>query len=78
MGDSTWFKSSRSADTGNCVEATWSQSSHCDSGSCVETAQLPGGMRLRDSKNPNGLELSFTHDSWMSFINGVKDGQFNL
>lgn len=58
-----WRKSARSGGQG---------------GACVEVAELPdGGAAVRDSKNPNGPQLVFTHAEWQAFIGGVKDGEFD-
>ncbi|WP_326644455.1 DUF397 domain-containing protein [Streptosporangium sp. NBC_01755] len=45
---------------------------------CVEVANLPsGGQAVRDSKNPNGPMLNFTHTEWRTFIINVKNGEFD-
>jgi hypothetical protein len=49
-----WRKSSRSGDNG---------------GNCVEVARnLPCGVAVRDSKNPDGPVLMLSKDAWASFI----------
>ena len=58
----SWFKSSLSFSNGNCVEV----------------ANLSGGqIGVRDSKNPEGPVLRFTHDEWHAFIGGVHGGEFD-
>lgn len=61
-----WRKSRRSGNGGNCVE--------------VATNLLPhtGTVLLRDSKNPHGPVLTFTHAEWEAFLGGVGDGEFDL
>ena len=56
----------------------WRKSSHSAyNGSCVETAGLPGGVAVRDSKDPGGPQLAFTAAEWSAFIAGAKDGEFD-
>jgi hypothetical protein len=55
--DTSWFKSSRSA--GN--------------GACVEVAFAGGLVGVRDSKDPHGPVLEFTGDSWTRFVQSVSD-----
>jgi hypothetical protein len=59
----TWRKSSRSNDGGD--------------GDCVEVAELPGWIALRDSKNPAGAVLAFPRGSWRAFLSGIRSGQFD-
>lgn len=54
----TWRKSTRSAANGNCVEM----------------AQLPGVIAVRDSKDPNGPVLRFSNAAWRDFIASVRGG----
>lgn len=58
-----FFKSSLSTPTGNCVETDFS------------TGDV---VLVRDSKDPDGPVLEFTHDEWTAFIGGVKLGEFDL
>jgi hypothetical protein len=56
-----WRKSTRSNDGGNCVEA----------------AELPDAVGVRDSKDPAGPVLAFDRDAWRAFLAGVHTGQFD-
>jgi len=57
---------------------TWKRSGRCDSGTCVEVASLKEGVVVRDSKDPDGPILRFTHSEWRAFIGGAQDGEFNF
>jgi hypothetical protein len=61
-----WAKSSFSNNGGNCVEV-----SH----TLLDTT---GRLLVRDSKNPDGSQLSFTPAEWTAFLKGAAAGEFNL
>ncbi|MFJ6838234.1 DUF397 domain-containing protein [Streptomyces sp. NPDC091209] len=69
-----WFKSSYSGSSNpnNCVEMAlgWLKSSHSSSeaGDCVEIAPTPTKIHLRDSKNPQGPQLTFAPTTWATFL----------
>ena len=46
-------------------------------GECVEVAAAPGGVAVRDSKDPNGPVLSFDLREFAVFAAGVKAGDFD-
>ncbi|MFJ4185332.1 DUF397 domain-containing protein [Kitasatospora sp. NPDC089509] len=56
-----WFKSSYSSNGGDCVEVA---------------ANVPGAVPVRDSKDPNGPALTFSPDSFATFVSAVKAGEF--
>jgi len=37
-----------------------------------------GAIAVRDSKNPSAGFLVFTPDEWDAFVDGTKDGEFDL
>jgi Domain of unknown function (DUF397) len=55
---------------------TWRRSSSCDTGSCVEFAEVGRQVLMRDSKNPTGPVLKFEPPVWHEFLQGVKAGDF--
>lgn len=59
----SWRKSSRSSGGGN---------------ECVEVANVPGIVAVRDSKNPDGPTLAFDRSEWAVFASRVKDGALDL
>ena len=62
MDELVWRKSTRSG----------------NSGACVEVADLSdGGRAVRDSKDKDGPVLRFTAREWVAFIGGAKDGEFD-
>ncbi|MFK3985775.1 DUF397 domain-containing protein [Micromonospora sp. NPDC050397] len=52
LGNVAWRKSSRSGSDTNCVEI----------------AELPHTIAVRDSKDPGGPVLTFKHSEWASFL----------
>ena len=45
---------------------------------CVEVAADRVGIRVRDSKRPEGGELSVTDREWRLFVAGIASGRFDL
>jgi hypothetical protein len=63
------------------TEAAWRKSSYSgnNGGNCVEVASnLPGIVAVRDSKDREGLVLTFTPNEWIAFIQGARSGEFDL
>ncbi|WP_233510659.1 DUF397 domain-containing protein [Actinomadura craniellae] len=62
------------------LPTTWRKSSHSggQSGDCVEVAQAPGVVGLRDSKNPAGPILIVHRASFGTLIQQVKTGELDL
>lgn len=60
-GDLEWRKAS--ASTGN--------------GQCVELARTTDGVAVRDSKDPDGAVLHFTHGEIAAWLSGAKGGEFD-
>ena len=59
--------------------ASWVRSSRCHSSSCcVEVRVADGQVEVRSSVTPERGVLSFASDSWASFIDGVRAGEFDI
>jgi hypothetical protein len=61
QNDLTWRKSTRSGAAGHCVEI----------------AEIPAAVLVRDSKNVCGPVLRFAAIGWEGFLAGVRDGEFD-
>lgn len=61
------------------TEATWEAASLAGSlAARAEMAALPGGsIAMRNSGDPDGLALIYTHAEIEAFIDGVKAGEFD-
>lgn len=47
-------------------------------GSCVEIAPTrDGGMVVRNSTDPDGPRVRYTAKEWLTFVEGVKSGDFD-
>jgi uncharacterized protein DUF397 len=64
---------------GYLARASWRKSSYSgQSSNCIEVADgLPGGIGVRDSKDPGGPALVITPSSWRHFTAAVKNGEFD-
>ncbi len=47
-------------------------------GSCVEVRQADDGVDVRDTKNRSGGTIHPDRSAWAEFIDGVRDGEFDL
>lgn len=61
LSNARWFKSSRSASNGQCVEVAFLGSE---------------AIGVRDSKNPAGPALVFSPGEWNAFTTRVTNGEF--
>ena len=58
------------------TDAQWRKSSYSSgNGQCVEVADLPAAIAVRDSKDPAGPKLIFTRDAWAAFVESAKGGR---
>ncbi|WP_173132652.1 DUF397 domain-containing protein [Kibdelosporangium persicum] len=56
----------------------FTKSSFSEHKECVEVAMTGSGVIVRDSKNPAGPRLWFSHAEWTAFLYGVLAGEFGL
>ncbi|NJC64612.1 DUF397 domain-containing protein [Planosporangium flavigriseum] len=57
----------------------WSTRSGGTGGQCVEIRRHDGQIQVRDSKaNGTGPILTFTRDEWAAFLDGAREGEFDL
>lgn len=59
-------------------DSVFRKSTFSDSGHCVEVAKDKDGVRVRDTKDRQGVVLSFTHEEWIAFLKGVNAGEFDV
>jgi hypothetical protein len=64
-------------DDGRLTGAQWRMSSYSggNGGTCVEVADLPGLVAVRDSKNPAGPALTFSRADWSAFVAGIREAR---
>ncbi|WP_225824343.1 DUF397 domain-containing protein [Streptomyces naphthomycinicus] len=61
----------RKASTGDASGLAWFKSSYSDSSNpsdCVEVANTPATIHVRDSKNDHGPRLGFAPEAWADFV----------
>lgn len=57
---------------------TWRKSTRSGAaGHCVEVANVPAAVLVRDSKDVDGPVLTFADRDWSGFIAGVQAGEFD-
>jgi hypothetical protein len=61
------------------VALKWRKSTRSiGNGQCIEAARLSDGrLAMRDSQDTCGPIISVTQRGWHSFVNGIKDGEFD-
>jgi uncharacterized protein DUF397 len=51
----------------------WRKSDYCDTLACVEWAETPDAVYVRQSADPDGPVLRFTREEWAVFIRGIAE-----
>jgi hypothetical protein len=61
------------------TELQWRKSSYSgEHGACVEIAETPKAVKVRDSKETDGPQLEFSGASWLGFIADVQAHRFDI
>lgn len=55
----------------------WQKSTFSNTGDCVEMRRNDDRIEVRDSKDPEGPTLKYTHSELEAFIKGAKAGEFD-
>jgi Domain of unknown function (DUF397) len=58
--------------------AEWRKSTRSGNNGCVEVGFVQGRVAVRDSKGRGSPVLVFTAHEWEAFVQGVRDGEFEL
>lgn len=56
----------------------WRRSQRCGSATCVEVAADSQAIHVRDSKNPHGGRLTFSHAEWRHFVAAIRSGELDV
>ncbi len=46
----------------------WRKSPYCDTSTCVEVAETPERVYVRNSRDPQGAWLTFSPPEWAAFV----------
>ncbi|MGQ0717441.1 MAG: DUF397 domain-containing protein [Pseudonocardiales bacterium] len=66
----------RASDLSHAIWRKSSRSNGGGGGACVEVAEFPDQVAMRDSKDPAGPVLAFTRAEWRAFLGGIRIGEF--
>ncbi|MGH3396264.1 MAG: DUF397 domain-containing protein [Streptosporangiaceae bacterium] len=58
-------------------DLSWRIARLCNAGSCVRVAASGDTILIGDSKSPDGPVLAYTQSEWLTFVEGVKQGDFD-
>ena len=63
---------------GSRADRAWRKSSHSNLSGCVEVAVVDTEVAVRNARHPDSPVLEFTIDEWRAFLDGVRDGEFDI
>ena len=58
------------------IKGEWT-GGECEGAHCVEVMLLTSGVKVRNSRTPDGPWLDFTAEEWGTFTQAVKEGKFD-
>ena len=58
-------------------QPSWRKSSFSGDGDCLEWLMSADGVRVRNSKRPDDVELYFTNVAWAAFVAELKAGKMD-
>ncbi|MCW2882923.1 MAG: putative regulatory protein [Sphaerisporangium sp.] len=59
-------------------DLAWRVARDCNTSNCVTVAVTDGMVALRDTKDPDSPVLLYTESEWQVFIDGAKNGEFDI
>ena len=65
------------APSGGLSEPKWQVARFCNGGACVQVAPDGSNVLIGDSKNPSGPVLTYSRDEWQTFVEGIRQGDFD-
>ncbi|MFG1879725.1 DUF397 domain-containing protein [Sphaerisporangium sp. NPDC049003] len=68
----------RFSPTTRYTDLAWRVARDCNTSNCVAIAVTDGMVAVRDSKDPCSPVLLYTESEWQAFINGAKNGEFDM
>jgi hypothetical protein len=61
----------------NLGDLSWRIAQKCNGGTCIRVASNGDAVFIGDSKSSGGPVLRYTRDEWTTFVDGVKQGDFD-
>ena len=58
-------------------QLSWRTALRCNGGDCVRIAPSGEMIVIGDSKNPDGPFLKYSRAEWKTFVEGIRQGDFD-